>query len=88
VTENGALTISGRVERSELLTLNGRTVFTTPDGSFSERMLLTPGSNTFIVEATDTFGTRHEKQITVAFAPHEPGSVVSTDTPAALVLLK
>lgn len=88
VTESGALTISGKVERSQLLTLNGRTIYTTPDGHFSERMLLTSGSNTFVLAASDTFGTRHEKEITVAFAPHEPGSMVSSTEPAALVLLK
>jgi Glucodextranase, domain B len=87
VTENGALTISGKVERTEFVSMNGRTIFTTPAGIFSERMLLTPGNNTFVIEATDTFGTRHENRITVSFAPHEAGSISDTSQPV-LVLLK
>lgn len=87
VTKDGALTISGNATNFETITLNGRVIFTSPDGVFSERMLLTPGTNTFVIEATDTFGTRHEKQITVAFAPHRAGEI-ETDTPLVLVLLK
>lgn len=78
VSTNGGYTLSGGAHHFVSLTLNGRRVVTRPDGTFEERMLLAPGTNTFIVEAVDSFGTHTSHTATVVYAPREEDTEVET----------
>lgn len=75
VSESGALSLTGTATHFASLEMNGRDVTTRPDGTFSERMLLARGSNTFIFTAVDSFGTRTEKSVTVVYEPSQEKEV-------------
>jgi hypothetical protein len=69
VSTNGGYTLSGGASHFVSLTLNGRRVVTRPDGTFEERMLLAPGTNTFVVDAVDSFGTHTSSTATIVYKP-------------------
>jgi Glucodextranase, domain B len=71
LSESGGLTLTGSAQHFSSLTMNGRRVITRTDGTFEERMLLSPGSNTFILEATDSFGIQNRQEVTVVYTPRE-----------------
>lgn len=64
--KNQSFTVSGTTEPGVKVTINGRVVFPTSDGSFSQAVLLVEGENTLVIEAIDQAGntTSAEKKIT------------------------
>lgn len=48
--------LSGTTFHATSLTVNGATIFITPDGHFSDIYALTPGANLFAIDARDRYG--------------------------------
>ncbi|HVU75272.1 MAG TPA: hypothetical protein VHD38_00300 [Candidatus Paceibacterota bacterium] len=63
------ITISGRAERIDVLTMQGAPVDVTEDGAFSEPYLLTPGLNRIVFKATDKYGHSSTDVIQVVYQP-------------------
>ncbi len=57
--------VTGKAENVSILTLNGRKIFTDNTGAFSEKLLLSPGYNTIVIEGKDKFGTVQRKVLAV-----------------------
>lgn len=57
---NPLVTLSGNAQRAVELTIDGRKIFITEDGTFNEKLLLLPGLNIITVQATDKFGKSKE----------------------------
>lgn len=57
------VTISGNAKRATELLINGRVIYITKDGDFSEQLLLFPGYNIIKIEATDKFGKQKEETL-------------------------
>jgi hypothetical protein len=57
------VTIKGKAERIAYLHLNGRQIYTDPDGTFKESLLLSPGYNIITVSAKDKFNRTTEKRL-------------------------
>lgn len=65
VIKDSFITVNGEVERISSLHLNGRQIFTTPEGHFSESLLLLSGYNIIVMVAEDKFGRQVIKKITL-----------------------
>jgi len=53
--------ISGQIKNISFIYLNDRQIFTTPEGNFSEKLLLSLGYNIMTLRATDKFGRETRK---------------------------
>lgn len=69
------VTLSGEAKNIKTLTVNGKTMYTSESGHFSERLLLFPGYNTIVVAAQDKFGT--ERKVQVELVVQLPDNTVS-----------
>ena len=71
--ENGStfasstLEIRGVVERSQDITLNGRSILIDDKGNFDEHTLLSPGYNVFTLHARDKFGRSREYRLELVY---------------------
>lgn len=54
-TIDSHITIEGETEREIVIKINGQDVFVNPDGYFRENIILQPGKNILIIEATNKF---------------------------------
>ena|SRR3989338_2809305 len=59
--EEPVITINGNAKRATELLINGRKIFITKEGSFTEKLLLLPGYNIIDIKATDRFGKSEEE---------------------------
>lgn len=59
------LMVSGNARRATELIINGRKIYITKEGDFSEKLLLLPGLNIISIKATDKFGKSKEKTFRV-----------------------
>jgi hypothetical protein len=66
-TTSPLIHISGSAERISFLSLNGRQIYTDPNGRFSEALLLAPGYNIITLAARDAFGRDTEAHLRVIF---------------------
>ncbi len=57
--------IIGRVERANIITLNGRAVTIDESGNFNETIVIFPGTNILRLEAKDQFGRTVEETVRV-----------------------
>lgn len=55
--------ITGTAQRIAFLSLNGRQIYTNPQGEFQEQLVLSPGYNIITVSAEDKFNRTTEKQL-------------------------
>lgn len=62
------ITIQGKTEESNILTINGGRGIVGSDGSFSHLIELTEGTNQIIVVAASIAGSKTEKSITVSYS--------------------
>jgi hypothetical protein len=65
--------IAGSAKRIAYLSLNGRQIYTNPQGEFDEKLVLSPGYNIITVSAEDKFNRTTEKQLELVL------SATSTD---------
>lgn len=68
-SEEELVSIAGRAERINELTVNGRPVLVTEDGTFYEEFLLSRGYNRVLLEAKDKAGRTTEKEVGIMYAP-------------------
>ncbi len=86
VTNADSTVISGTVsEEVSSLTVNGMGVFVQADGSFSVRMALTEGTNTFAVAATDLAGNLRTLTLTVERDTVPPVITMNAPSPSAYI---
>lgn len=64
-TSEPLIRVTGAAERISHLSLNGRQIYTSPNGRFSEPLLLAPGYNIITVAANDAFDRHTEEQVRV-----------------------
>lgn len=62
-----AVTVTGVAKRISFITLNGRNIFVTKEGVFTESLLLLPGYNILLLEAKDSFGRTTEKRLELVY---------------------
>lgn len=63
------ITIEGKAERIASLSMNGKTIPVTEDGSFSEGYVLAEGYNRIVLEARDRYGNTTEREIEIVYSP-------------------
>lgn len=81
------VTIKGNAERIASLSMNGKEISVTENGSFSEPYLLAPGMNRIILDAKDKYGRGKQSIVTIVYVPDEtpamPQDTLSTTTAVA-----
>ncbi len=86
ISKEPEIVIAGQIEKDATLKINGKGVYVDYEGYFQEAIILRPGNNVLVVEATNSFGktaseTRniiYEKEL-VDFIPFEFGMERSED---------
>lgn len=63
------ITIEGKAGRIATLSMNGKTIPVTEDGSFSEGYVLSSGYNLIVLEARDRYGNATEREIEIVYNP-------------------
>ncbi len=64
---NPMVTVSGTAKNISFITLNNRQIFVDDNGNFKEDVLLSPGYNTWELQAKDKFGRVVTKNIELIF---------------------
>ena len=59
--------VAGVAQNVSDISLNGKKIFITEEGAFSEKLLLSYGYNVITIQATDRFGREVERQIEVVY---------------------
>ena len=73
-TSTTGLVIAGEAENISFLTINDRPSFTDETGHFRELLSVPPGVTILTVAATDRFGRRTEKQVSINVLNYCPTS--------------
>ncbi len=68
-TTTQVIEIAGNAANAQKLQINNKDILTDQSGNFSEKMLLSVGSNTFIFNAVDKFGNSKSKTLQVVYTP-------------------
>jgi len=63
--------ITGTTKNTTDLTMNNAVLLLDESGNFTERMLLSAGTNTFIFDAEDRFGRRSQETLQVIYMPKD-----------------
>jgi hypothetical protein len=61
--------ITGSALNAQKLQINNTEIMTEQDGTFSEKMLLSVGTNTFVFDAVDKFGHSKSKTLQIVYTP-------------------
>ena len=67
VVEDSLTEISGIAENISEIKLNGRNIFVDERGNFNEKILLSYGYNTIIIEAKDRFNRKTTEKLELVF---------------------
>jgi hypothetical protein len=73
------ITIQGRADRIASLSMNGKQITVTEDGSFSAPYLLAEGDNRIVLDASDKYGRSRRQVIEIVYTPL-PGAIQTTAT--------
>ncbi len=65
------ISLTGTTKNTVDLKINNSTVLIDEQGNFTERILLSPGINTFIFEAKDKFGRTTKETLQVVYTPKD-----------------
>jgi hypothetical protein len=79
------ITVKGQAERISSLSMNGKTIAVTEDGSFAEPYLLAPGYNRIVLDARDKYGRTRSQAIEIVYTPDAAATSsaqTATTTPA------
>lgn len=68
-TQVQVIELFGTVRNAKSLTVNGRDVLMETNGAFAERVLLSPGLNTFVFTAVDTYDRETSETLLVMYEP-------------------
>lgn len=63
------IAIQGKADRIADLSMNGRPISVTEDGTFDEPYLLAPGLNRIMLDATDRYGRTAQQIVEVVYTP-------------------
>ncbi len=63
------VTIQGRADRIASLSMNGKAISVTENGSFEEPYLLSPGYNRIVLDASDKYGRTRRQAIEIVYTP-------------------
>lgn len=74
------ITIKGQADRISSITMNGKEIQVTENGTFEEPYLLAEGLNRIVLDAKDKYGRRTQKVIEVVYTP--AADTEQTDTTA------
>lgn len=67
--EDSLLEIKGSAKNLSSLTINGRQIMITPDGLFTDKLLLLDGYNTIEVKVRNKFGQENTKILGIVLTP-------------------
>jgi hypothetical protein len=79
-TTTQVIEISGVAQNTTELKMNNRQLLLSEDGTFSERMLLAPGTNLFIFDAWDKFGRATQEELRVLYTPKKDDVIQLKET--------
>lgn len=74
------IALNGTAAHAQDLIINGAPVPTSPNGSFNEHVLLSPGYNLITLSATDRYGTTETKNYAVMLSEN-PGGTFTANVP-------
>ena len=81
------ISIKGQAQRISSLSMNGKPITVTEDGSFDEPYLLAVGDNRIVLDATDKYGRSRRQVIEVVYTPEAASTtaqiIVATSTLSA-----
>jgi len=77
VMQDPLLIIEGHTERISMLSMNGREIPVTENGSFREPYLLAPGYNRIVLSAEDSYGRSTERVLEIMYTPDEDINISS-----------
>lgn len=77
------ITIAGKAERIDTLTMQGAPVDVTEEGAFSEPYLLAPGLNRIVFTATDKYGHSSTETVQIVYIPATTTSQTTAATTSA-----
>lgn len=63
------ITVKGKADRIASLSMNGKQITVTEDGSFSQPYLLAQGDNRIVLDASDKYGRSRRQVIEVVYTP-------------------
>ncbi len=72
------ITIQGRADRIASLSMNGKQISVTENGSFSAPYLLAEGDNRIVLDASDKYGRSRRQVIEIVYTPIATGSLQTT----------
>lgn len=78
VVQDPFIHIKGQAERIASLSMNGKAITVTEDGSFDEPYLLAEGLNRIVFDAKDAYGRGSQRVIQVVYEP--PAATITTPT--------
>lgn len=81
IMEDPLLIIEGHTERISSLTMNGREIPVTENGSFREPYLLAQGYNRIVLAAEDSYGRSTVRVLEIMYAPEENATITSAMPP-------
>src|SRR3989344_3017165 len=76
------ITIEGNARRVATLSMNGKPIAITEDGTFSEGYVLAPGYNRITLSARDRFGKSTERAIEILYTPSTNSGQTPTSSTA------
>jgi hypothetical protein len=80
------IAIEGNVRRVAALSMNGKSIALTENGTFSEGYVLAPGYNRITLSARDRFGKSTERAIEILYTPSEKPEEPSASTTTQIEL--
>ncbi len=78
--ETQVIEVAGTAKNTTELKMNNNKLLLTPEGNFSEQMLLSVGNNTFIFDAKDKFGRSSQETLQVIYTPKSDDVLQLRDT--------
>ena len=79
------VSIQGKADRIASLSMDGRAISVTEDGAFNEAILLSPGLNRILLDATDRYGRHAQRVVSIVYKP-DPNAATSTRKAASSTL--
>jgi hypothetical protein len=64
--------VTGKAQKANYISLNGREIFIDKDGSFNETIALIPGFSVITIDAVDKFGKSKEKKFQLVYKEGPP----------------
>ena len=81
-TTEGILTLAGRLENGDQLSINGEPVTTLADGTWLKRVSLQPGLNTFVISAKKLLGREVVVTRQIVYEPQGAAGASTSSEPA------